>query len=360
MIKILYIFILHLFIFSFLITFCNAQSKIDAKFNAFLDTYIATDNDKLPEGVAAERKFSYSNHYKDQFGINLAMIGASISYGDLVRSNVTFQMGDIQKISTPLFITNSPYLQQANVGFQLLKHIWLDGGYFLTHLGNESLIMKDNWLSTLNLVNYYEPFYQAGVKLSYESDAFTTCIHIINGNGIIQDNNYNKTIGLYILIPLSKDASVSYAGIYGNEEEGNPNYAKFHHLHNINLNAQMEKLGFKFQFDYAGKEKVKNDNKEPGAFWGAAFTSRYSITNQYSITGRMSYVDNADGVESPPLVKGSDFTLGAEYKPIENAYLRLEGRYIKLDNEYKYFCDIKGKQKNSRMEINLNMGVWIY
>jgi hypothetical protein len=357
MIKFLNIFLLHSLIFLLIILFCDAQPKIDAKFNAFLDTYIVTDNDKLPDGNP-ERTYSFLNHYKDQFGLNLATLGTNISYGDLVRSTISFQLGDLQKATLPKGVI-SPYIQQANVGFQLFSHVWLDGGYFLTHVGNETLMPKDNWLTSYNLVTYFEPIYQAGMKLSYESDAFTACFHVLNGNGILADNNVNKTFGFSLLVPLSKDVSVSYAGVYGNEEDDNPAYAKFHHLHNINLNAQVEKVGFKLQFDYAGKEKVKNDNKDPGVFWGAAFTTRYSINNQYSSTARFSYVNNADEVEGYP-VKGLDFTLGGEFKPMDNAYIRLEGRYIMLDGDlYKYFHENNGNPKNSRMEINFNMGVWI-
>jgi hypothetical protein len=337
----------------------NALQQIEATLNAFLDTYLSTDNDFLPNGSSSERKYSFSNHKKDQFSINLATIGLNIIYKEKVRSTISFQMGDLQMTSLPTGII-SPFIQQANVGFQLFHNIWIDGGYFLSQLRSEGLILKDNWLSTYNLLSFFEPFYHAGLKLSYKSDAVILCFHVLNGSGIIKENNVNKTFGFDLSMPFSKDINLSYSGIYGNEEEGNPIYSKFHHLHTINFIAQLEKIGFKVQFDYAGKEKIKNANKDNGILWGTAFTTRYCINNKYSSTVRVSFINNADLVEGYASVSGLDFTLGAEYKPIENTYIRVEGRYIQLDNElYKYFLDSKGNKKNNRTEINLNMGIWL-
>jgi len=49
-------------------------------------------------------------------------------------------------------------------------------------------------------------------------------------------------------------------------------------------------------------------------------------------------------------------TLGAEYKPTENSYLRLEGRQLTADDNQEIFHWDK-ENTNTRMEILFHMGV---
>ncbi|MGA2298115.1 MAG: outer membrane beta-barrel protein, partial [FCB group bacterium] len=317
--------------------------------------------DKHSDSIGAGRLFSYLNPKKDQFALNIAQISAKIKYENILRSNITFQFGDLPTMAWTNLGAKYPMIQQANAGVQLFQNCWLDAGFFLTHIGGEALLPKDNWLSTHSLLTFYEPYFQAGVKVGYETDKFTACLHILNGNGIFDENNNNKTLGLYLSYTPSGLYSLSYGGVIGNEEPGDPVKAKVHMLNNfVGQINPTDNLSIKAQFDYGTKD-VENPNEsletKNGKFIGYSLTGHYQFNKQYSSTIRIDYADNADGIYLPA-VKGLDLSLGAEYKPTDNSYIRIEGRMLQFDDKFKLFWDGTSYTK-SRMELILNMGVWI-
>ena len=328
---------------------------------AYVDTYIATDNTNGGDSLALNRPFSYVNPKKGQFSINTAQITAKVKIDNLIRSNFTLHVGDLHKTAWVSMGTQMPLIQQANVGFRLFGNFWVDGGYFLTHIGGESLLPKDNWLSSHSLVTYFEPFYQAGIKASYETEKVTAQIHLLNGNGIFDDNNNNKTLGLFFSFTPSTLLSVSYAGVIGNEEPGAPYNAKTHQLHNFVAQVNpFTDFSVKGQFDIDMKEVQDPNNGAEmisGNFKGLSLTAHYQFIKHLGGTFRFAYIDNANGVYAP-IVKGTEITLGCEFKPSDNSFIRLEGRNISLDDKYKLFVR-DGKSDKSRMEVILNMGIWL-
>jgi len=362
------------------------EPKID--FGGYIDTYIATDNANGSDSTNPnyKRLFSYISPKKNEFSLNTAQITAKISIPDFLRSNITLHFGDLHKSAYVTSGAEMPVIQQANAGIRIFDKIWVDAGYFLTHIGSETLLPKDNWLTTHSILTYYEPFFQSGVRASYESDKFTAQFHILNGNGIFEDNNQNKTFGAFLGYTPNDVISASYAGVYGNEEAGNPSNAELHQLHNFVVQVNpFNNFSLKGQFDYARKNVADlNDaaKKISGTFIGIGFFAHYQINKQFASTFRVDYMDNSDGVYSTtvngtyiivnetkifvpttsgivfPVVKGLDYTLGVEYKPTDNSYIRLEGRNITLDDKYKLFKN-GTKFDKSRNELILNFGVWL-
>jgi hypothetical protein len=49
-------------------------------------------------------------------------------------------------------------------------------------------------------------------------------------------------------------------------------------------------------------------------------------------------------------------TLGVEFVPTVNSYIRLEGRELVAGKDQNIF-NRDGKRANSRLEVNLNMGI---
>lgn len=327
----------------------------------YVDAYFANDDDKGTDELnGGNRLFSYVNPTKNRFSINTAQITAKIGVENVFRSNITLHMGDLHKTAWEAADVSMPFIQQANAGVRVAENIWIDGGIFLTHIGGESLLPKDNWLSTHSLVTYYEPFYQAGVRASYESEKFTAQLHVLNGNGIIDENNYNKTFGWFFSYTPSTVFSVSYAGVAGNEVPGNPKFASSQALHNLVFQVNpFDKFSLKGQLDL-GMKKVP-DAENGGAmksrlFSGYSLTAHYAFTDQFSASGRYAFVDNAYAVFEPA-VEGMETTLGFEYKPHANAYVRLEGRNISLGDDYKLFGST-ADLASTRKELILNFGVW--
>ncbi len=338
-----------------------ADTKISI--SGYVDAYFANDNEKLLSSEELPfnftRSLTYINQKKNQFGINMAMVSADVSFDNL-RGNVTLQAGGLVNSAWQAAGVLYPMIQQAYAGFNFYDKFWLDAGYFLTHIGGEALLPKDNWLSSHSLVTYYEPFYQSGARISYESDKFTGQLHILNGNGRIEDNNVNKTFGVFLSYKPLDELVISYANVLGNEEAGRPEDGTLHMLHNIVASYNItDDLAIKGQLDLASKDLPNADTtKEPvaGSYMGLSLSAHYILTKEINITGRFAMVNNEDGVYAPVL-SGNVITLGCEYRPAENYYLRLEGSMYQLDDKYKIFVNQDGEADASKMEIMLNFGI---
>lgn len=349
-----------------------SEDEVKVKISAYVDSYIATDNDNISKEFGSShshRKFSVVDGKKGEFGLNVAQISADLTYQERMRGVVTLHYGDLPNSSHgPL-----QRIQEAYGGFQLFNGFWLDAGFFLTHIGGESLLPKDNWLSSHSMVTYYEPFFHAGLKATYETGPITASLLLVNGNGIFQDNNDNKSFGMYFGYSEDESFSISYANIIGNEVDGEPKNAKMHMLHNICVETHPTKeFGVKAQVDIAMLEDAKlkedtNDEYEQGTYIGASVQGKYQITDPFSMAARLSWHDNADDIYGdghPTSCIG--FTYGLEYKPVDYGYIRLETRYLMMDegdeeDNYpgKIFRDGDGEPTNSRMEFMLNFGVWL-
>ena len=349
-----------------IITKSFSQNELKLNFNSYVDTYIATDNDKSSKtfdtnGVHNNRKYSYNDNLKNEFALNLAMITANVEYKNFARLKITLQAGNLPEKAYSGF---GPNIQEAYIGINIIEGLWLDAGYFLTHIGGEVYFPKDNFLTSHSMVTYFEPFYHEGVRLMYENGPFTAGFHLCNGNGIFQDNNDNKSFGLSFGYNMGSMLAVSYSGIYGNEEPA-PNPAKNHLLHNICLNSTpIEKLNLKAQFDLGQKDDIVHDsanNKmKSGSFTGISLQGKYQLIKKFSLAARYSNFNNEDRVEGfggTDIVKGSELAFGVEYKPIEKSYIRFEMRMLNLDDKYKYFLDKDSKPTNSRLEFMINFGV---
>ncbi|MBM2813298.1 MAG: porin [Ignavibacteria bacterium] len=337
----------------------------DTKFiiGGYIDAYIATDNGISRTNMKDDtnmRQFTFVSPRKNEFAINTAQVTGKINYKGIVRSIMTFHVGDLHKTAYSATGVQMPIVQQANAGIKIFDNLWLDAGYFLTHIGGEGMLPKDNWLTSHSLVTYFEPFFQAGIRASYETDDLTGQFWVLNGNGIFDENNYNKTFGGFLSYRFADYITVSYAGVIGNEEPGNPNDAITHQLHNLVASLSITKeFAVKLQGDLALKD-VKDANGKiiNGQYLGVFATAHYEFIKKLSGTFRFAFVDNEDGVYAPAL-SGIDLTLGCEYKPYDNSYIRLEGRMLNFGDNYKLFNMNSGKPTNSRSDFILNFGVWI-
>ncbi len=334
--------------------FANSQS-LNFKLSGYLDTYYVVDNDESFDALSIDtRSFSYINKQKDEFRLNVAQLQGVFSYENRVRGNITIHTGDLLHTAWEEAGATNPTLQQANAGFMALENFWIDAGYFLTHIGGELLLPKDNWITSYSLVTFFEPFYQTGVKFSYETAKFTVQLHLLNGNGIFEDNNYNKSVGLYLNYNLNDNLSFTYANVFGNEEAGIPSNSRLLMYHNFDVYCYInDKIKVKGQIDYsnlAAKQDIKSQS-----FIGLSAEAQYSFLPKHAATIRGSYISTNEqlfiGADN-----GYEIALGVQFKPAEMAYIRLEARRISFNEDFRPF-HIYGKQEPSRLEAALNFGV---
>ena len=59
-------------------------------------------------------------------------------------------------------------IQEAYVGYRVTDKLWIDEGIYFSHIGFESWISRDNWTYTRSLDAEFTPYYQSGVKATYQ------------------------------------------------------------------------------------------------------------------------------------------------------------------------------------------------
>ncbi len=321
----------------------------------YIDTYYSTDNDK--SAGSNPRMFDLLSPYRDQFGLNIAQV--SLRYGtEKIRGTFTLHYGDIPDVNWAP-VTRAKFVQEANVGFSPVKNLWIDGGYFVTHIGAESF-PKFNYFSSFSLPSAYEPFLQSGVRVSYDfSEKFTACVHILNGFNVFEDNNKNKSAGVQLVYSPNEKLKLTYNNIIGNEQPDGM-AGKMRMLNNFIVNASpCEKLELTAAVDYGMQEHSKlSDLTKSASYYGFSLAGRYNIAPKYSVSVRGDYFEDLDGVVSAYApntggVKANSVTIGCEYRPVDLAYLRFEYRYLRTAAEQKIFQD----NSNSRSEATVSLGL---
>lgn len=322
--------------------------------NVYIDTYYSIDNDK--SAGSNPRIFNSFSPYRDQISLNIAQL--TLKYNDeKIRGTFTMHFGDIPDVNWEPY-TKAKYIQEANVGFSPIKNLWIDGGYFLSHVGAESF-PRYNFFSSFSLPANYEPFLQSGLRIGYDfSDKFSASLYALNGFNMFEDNNKNKSAGAQLNYKPLPELNVVYNNILGNEQPTGMQ-GKTRTLNNLNFYVYPhEKIDIVASADFGLQENSNlSDSTKTAYFYGASLAGRYRFSNIFSASIRGDYFQDLDCIVSETLnngrgVKANSLSLGFEYKPVENAYLRFEYRYVILDGEQRIFED----NSNTRSEATITLG----
>jgi len=341
----------------------KADSASKLKISGYVDAYYARYSDSVGQGNY--QKFPAASPRSNSFGLNVAQITEQYTSAK-IRSTATLHFGDLPNASwSPIY----NYIQEANVGFSLSSKFWIDAGFFKTHIGTEALLPKDNIASSASIITFYEPWWQSGVKFSYTpSDKFQAAIFLENGYNEFVATNRKKAIGLLFTYALGDKGSIGYYNLIG---DGTPDNIKTPHLRFLN------NLVFNYQFckkfkavvgvDFISQQNSSLADSTKNAYvYSSILTLNYIFNPIWGIYCRAETFNDADGfltgtiIDSKNKVTGyklTGITLGIEYKPTENSYIRLEGRTLQMDAAQKIFRT-SGAFTSQRGEVMINMGIW--
>jgi len=337
----------------------NSQDKDWAEFiknfkvSSYVDAYYAYDNDKNVD--KGPRLLDLISPYRDQIRLNIASL--TLKYNtEKIRSTFTVHYGDIPELNWKP-VTKYDMIQEANIGFSPYKNLWIDAGYFVTHIGAEGL-PKNNVLSSFSLPVYVEPFIQSGVKVGYDfSEKFSACLHVLNGYNLFEDNNKNKSFGIQLAYTVNDKVKFTYNNLIGNEmPTGVEGKTRFFNNFIVNL-SPCKKIDMIASADICMQEKSKVLKADEAAYsYGAFLSTKYKFNPKFSATVRGEFYQDIDGILSGAIgsyswLKGNGITIGCEYRPVESAYIRAETRYLRLDSDIKPFY-----KNNERTEGVISFG----
>ena len=337
----------------------NAQEGL--QFSGYVDAYVAHYTDSVGEGNFSQ--FPATSPLSDEFGLNIAQLSASYKLEGL-RAAVTLHYGDMMHA---FWHPDFNALQEANAGFNVCDKLWIDAGFFRSHLGTEGLFPKDNFSSSMAIPTWFEPTFESGVRFDYVGcDKLTLNVYLLNGYNVFRDNNKKKSVGAYVSYACSDAFVINYSNYFGDDSPSDDSIGH-NHLYN-NLYFSFEKNRFKLIAggDYCmSTHSSLEDSTKSGTMMSGLITARYMLCKKMDIYTRGEMFSDPDGFMSGIMVDHAQkltglrimgLTAGLEYKPSDNSYLRLEGRQLVADKDQLIFAG-DGKITNTRYELMLNFGV---
>ncbi len=339
------------------------ESSGKVSMSGYVSTYYAHYTDS--SGANGFQKFPTIAPRNDQFGLNIAQF--SLKYhSHLFRGVFTMHFGDIPESAwSPQY----NLVQEANVGLRLAPKLWLDAGFFRTHIGLESIQPRENITVSLATVTYYEPYFLSGAKLTYQvSDKLTVQLNTFNSFNTFIETNKNKALGFSAVYEPSRHFSFTFNTIVSDETPDNITVKHQRIYNNLYGIYRSKKLNIGAEVNYGiGQHDGLVDTNATASMFSALLALKYSFKPKFSVYGRGEYfVDDNEILTGP--IEGSSHqyvglniagaTLGVEFKMIVNSYLRIENRLLKTLKADEKIFSYQNKLSNYRNESLVCFGVW--
>ena len=345
--------------------FAQEKDSSTFKIGGYVDAYYARYSDSV--GTNNFQQFPVVSPRSNVFGLNIVQLSAQYSSKKL-RAVVTLHYGDI-----PISAWSPVYnlVQEANLGIRISKNIWMDAGFFKTHIGTEAFLPKDNISSSLSIITFYEPWFQSGIKLSWTpTDKLLICLHLLNGYNTFVENNKTKSVGITFNYTLGDKGNIGYYNLLGDETPDSIHRSHLRFLQNAVFTYQLSPhIKILIGGDIISQQRsVITDSLKAAFIYGGIATVKYQIKPKYAVYARAEFFrdENAfltgvitDVINKPTGFKLTGYTAGMEYKPSENSYIRLEGRQLEMDKDQEIFrWNGKTGLVNHRLEMMLHAGIW--
>lgn len=330
--------------------------------SGYIDTYYAYYTDSA--GAGGYQKFPTSAPRSNQFGLNIFQLGAKYQSRRL-RGLATLFFGDTPRSA---WSPNFNMIQEAHLGFRIAGKFWLDAGFFRTHIGLESIQPRENIAVSFATTTYFEPYYMSGAKLTWEySPKWMFQINAFNGFNNFVDNNKNKAVGASVAWTPNDKLSATFSTLVSDESDDDYPQDQTRSYSNLIMVYKTKHITVGLEGNYGVQKNSKlSDSAATATMFSTLAAFKYRFTPLWSSYIRGEFFSDPDEMLTGPVVNenheltGLDITgltLGFEYKPIPNSYLRIEGRALHTKGKENIFFYNK-KSSNDRYELIVGLGVW--
>ncbi len=332
-------------------------------FGGYVSTYIAWYSDTADQNNF--QKFPTADPQSNAFSVNVAQITAKYAARS-TRANIVIHYGDMPRSAwSPVY----NYLQEANAGIRILKKTWLDVGFFRTHIGLESVQPRENIATSVAVPTFFEPYYLSGAKLSYvHSEKLTFQVNAFNSfNGFVETNS-KKAIGASCMYEEGNRLSVTFNSLWNDDAPDADKHGKGRLYNNLYLVYRVHKFTVGAEANY-GFQLYSQLNVPEGTaqMFSGLVAVRYQALREFFIYARGEYFYDPDEMLTGPEynqdhqligLQVSGGTVGAEFKPHPNTYIRLESRLLRTHGDDEKIFLLHGHSSRDRMETLLSVGVW--
>ena len=311
-----------------------ADTAIKVTFGGFVDGYYAYDFNRPP---SIDRSYTTQPARHNEFNINLADVEAKVD-GARVHGRLALQAGtSVQSnyageptVGSVSGSSLSRHIQEAFAGYRVADKLWIDGGIFFSHIGNETWISRDNWTYSRSFVADYTPYYETGVRAVWQATPkFTVTGVVVNGWQNISETNSDKAVGLRLDYALSPTVTVSYDNFFGNEQPDTAR-SRLRILNEALLKAQVtDAFGVELTADYGLQRRAIGAGND--AFYIGAVVGRYALNPKVALNGRVEYFSDRNSVLTTVPVGANGFqsggaSLGVDVTPQSRLLWRTELR----------------------------------
>ena len=272
--------------------------------------------------------FIYSENLHNQIAVNIALLGARY-VSNRARGTFAIQTGtypDANYAPEPQIFKN---IYEAWGGVRVAKHLWLDAGIFLSHIGLEGPISRDDLTLTRSIMADNSPYYEAGAKLTYDTgQKWLFSALAVNGWQVIRDRNQNEAVGTQIQFRPTSKLLLNSSTFFG-EGKNLPDSLgqQFRYFHDFYLTYDPSpKWKIAAAFD-TGWEERATGLKGFNAWQGGALIVRRRLWARGGLVGRVEYFRDPAGVLAATRAGGLNtvgYSLGFDYNPVPRVILRGE------------------------------------
>ncbi len=329
--------------------------------NGYLDTYYAYYSDS--SNINGYAKFPTIAPRKNQISMNILQL--SVKYNsNLFHGTITIFGGDCPKSSWSEHLN---FIQEANIGFKIVKKLWLDAGFFRTHIGLESIQPRENMTMSLATTTYFEPYFLSGIKLTWQqSEKLAIQLNAFNSFNQFLETNKNKAVGFSVAYAPNKKISSSLSSIICDETSLNVVTKHLRLYNNLCVVYKDTKLIIGLEGNFGLQKNSVLVNFTKTAFvYSSLISMKYRFTPKWSSYVRGEFFNDKNEVLTGPVISDNHnivgvqiygITHGYEFKPIPNSYFRVECRY--LNNYHDNIFYIKSNPSYSRFEFIAGLGLW--
>jgi len=300
------------------------------------DAYYAYE---FGDGSTRERELTpagtsplYSFSRNSALAVNEAFLDAKFAAPD-VRAALGWQAGTyVEQNYTPegAFVS---HLYEATAGVRLADKVWLDGGIFGSHIGMESAVSKDNWTLTRSLVAENTPYYETGLKVTYDpGQRWLASLLVLDGWQTVAMRAANGAIGTQLQYKPTDTLVFNSSTFLGEVGHGPDGAILQRYFHDLYVTDQVTKdFAGGLLFD-AGVERNWPARGRTSAWLSGAAIAHYQVTPRQAVSLRAEFYDDPDGVIIPTGTPGNFVGVGGsggwDYLIRPNLMLRLEARTL--------------------------------
>lgn len=297
--------------------------------------------------------FVYSHNRNNEVNLNLGFIKANYQTEKL-RSNLALGVGTYMNANYAAEQGVMKNIYEANVGFKLSeKHdLWLDAGILPSHIGFESAVGADCFTLTRSMLADNSPYFEAGAKLSYNTNngKWSMAALVLNGWQRIQrvDGNTTPAFGHQLTYRPNEKVTLNSSSFIGNDFPDEER--KMRYFHNLYGQFQVsDKFALIAGLDVGAQQKEKGSDAF-NMWYSPVFIAKFSPTEKVSIAARGEYYNDEKGVIIATETENGFKTFGAsinvDYNILPNLVWRTEVKTLNSKDEIFVNRDAISKKNN--------------